>query len=123
MNPRNEDVLPPAPTRGASIAESRIKKLIGKKILVRKCYNDHIRDASGEILLALPDSAREETNWDEIRMVGSECDVFTREDVGSFIQGPEYTDGMYGIGNSMWIFEEHLVESGQIKPFIVPPGD
>jgi hypothetical protein len=62
-------------------------------------------------------------------MVGDACREFTKKLIGRRIYVHEFTDGMHGIGNSMWILEESMLDrtdsNGEplIKPFTVDMGD
>ena len=96
-----------------------IKELVGAKILVRQCYNDDIRNPDGSVLIYRPDSAgtdpwmgsKDQTNWAELLMVGEDCELFTAEDVGSFVHCPEFDpQNMTRVGPYEFIIKERIME-------------
>lgn len=65
-------------------------------ILVNKAVTDHIRDMNNAILLYLPESAVQTTEWCELLDVGPKCKYFTKEmcDGKTFVSVPELSNKM-----------------------------
>ncbi|MBM3302212.1 MAG: hypothetical protein FJY85_19955, partial [Deltaproteobacteria bacterium] len=65
----------------------------GKYAYFRKCYNDHVRDRKGNIVLYRPETSVETTNWCELIGVGPECEFLLPEHIGRFCLLPELVSG------------------------------
>ena len=85
-------------------------KIFSARIIVRKCFHDHIRDANKKVLFYRTDRGREQTNWAEIIDVGSGCKMFTKDDIGKFVMCPEWTNDMSFLGDSEYIIRERAIE-------------
>jgi hypothetical protein len=77
---------------------------IGTFVYARKCFNDHIRDESGNVLLYLDDNSADGNplgtgTWAEIIGVGPDCEHFHPDNVGCFCLLPEMINGMYRLGS------------------------
>lgn len=103
-------------TRDTSL---KIKKLIGPRILVRQCVNDHWRKSDGSVLLYRTEESYDGTNWAEIIMVSPECKEFSEDDIGKFVHCPFWTDGMNRIGDYEFTIHERLIADKKLKPFVV----
>jgi hypothetical protein len=101
-------------------------RLVGKKILCRKCENQHAYGEDGSVLIYLPDNVIDPImgmDWFKIVDVGAECELFTLDDVGTFVHCPPYAHGMHRLPDEYYIFDETLVGDGcsntVIKPFVL----
>lgn len=86
---------------------------IGKRIVIRKCVNDHVRDkGSGNVLIYKPDNTYEQTNTVEIIDVADDCRMFRKEHIGDFIQVPEFINGLNELDYDKGLFfiKEDVVE-------------
>lgn len=101
----------------------KIKRLHGKKFLVRRGIKDHIRDTDGTILIYKTERALRRTMLAEILMVGSACEIIMQGDVGAFVHCAVWGPKMTPLGDDYWILDEKLIEDGNkttcIKPFVV----
>ena len=61
-------------------------------VKVRKCVNDHIRDASGAVALYMTEKNIETTTWVEILDVAGDCERMRREWIGYFCVSPESSE-------------------------------
>ena len=109
--------------------EDGIKRIVGRKILGKRCVNDHIRDDNDEILVAVPDSHLdpniflEEEQWFMVLMVGDECRYISASDLEGqevYMRWPLWGEGVHDIGDSLWIIEERLMDAPHdtIQPLI-----
>lgn len=109
--------------------EKRINRLIGRKILVERCVNDHIRDEDDKILVALPESHIDPTiflaehQWFSVLLVGEECHYLSQhvaDEQDAFLLLPLWGDGIHDIGDSLWIIEERLFDDKDsgVQPII-----
>lgn len=103
-----------------------ISRLVGRKILCRKCERDHKKDENGNVLLYMPDSVVDPAfgmDWFRIELVSDECETFSVDNIGDFIHCPPYAHGMHKLQDDYFIFDEALVGDGGtntvIKPFVV----
>jgi hypothetical protein len=99
--------------------EENIERLIGRKILGKRCVNDHIRDDDGDILVAMtenhldPSIFLEEQQWFVILMVGEDCKYLSQADADKealYMQWPLWGDGIHDIGDSLWVIDESLMD-------------
>jgi hypothetical protein len=110
--------------------EKAISRLVGRKILGKRCVNDHLRDGDDNILVHLPESVLdptiflEKTQWFEVLMVSDGCvsispQLLAENDV--YMQWPLWGDGIHDIGDSLWIVEERLIdeESTTVIPAVI----
>lgn len=74
-------------------------KPTGDYLYFRKCFNDHVRDGDGKVILFRPDQSVDTTNWCELIGIGPRCKVFKGGDVGGFCLLPEMTNGMHRLGS------------------------
>ncbi len=77
---------------------------INRKLLVRKCVNDHARDENGEVLIYLPDESYEQCYFVEILKVSDDCRQFTQDMIGKGIQVPDFITGLQGIDQEAGLF-------------------
>jgi len=66
-------------------------------VLVVKCEETDIFDSAGEVLIAMTDVFKEETNWVEILDTASNCKDLNKSDIGSFCICPEKSDQLQRI--------------------------
>jgi hypothetical protein len=107
-------------------------KPLGEWVLVNKCFNDHLRQADGEVLLYMPESKRQTTDWCEILDVGPKCRVIRREmcDGRHFVIVPELDNRMEVVriddeNEYRFIKEEVFLEKGPNRGFVyvMPEGE
>lgn len=107
---------------GTEYAVTKHSKLFAKKqgdtfvpinryVRIRKCINDHIRDASGEIALYMTENHIETTNWVEVIDVAEDCKHIKREHIGLFCVSPESSDYLQRILYS----KDFMLHEDQIK--------
>lgn len=72
-------------------------KPINGFVKVRKCVNDHLRDASGEIALYMTENQIENTNWVEVIDVADDCKNMRKEYIGMFCVAPESSENLQRI--------------------------
>lgn len=77
---------------------------LGRRIVVRKCVNDHVRDENGEVTIWMPDQVYEQTNTCEIIDVSEDCKLYTAEHIGTFIEVPEFIDGLDALDEDLGLF-------------------
>lgn len=95
-------------------------KLLGRRIRLRKCYNDHIRDKKGNVLIYRTDWDVDTTTVDEIVDVADGCREFSKADIGKFVVGPETHNGLHGIGASEFIADEDIfLDEHGGKPYFI----
>ena len=80
-------------------------------LLVLKCVNDHIRDEYGEVLIWRSDKNYDNTTFARIEAIGPKCRYWNNEDVCSFVHCPEYSTGLYNVGDGYWVVREELVNA------------
>ena len=91
-------------------------RLVGRKILVMLCENDHVRDDEGKVLVFLPDEQKEVMDpaggpsWAEILLVSPQCKEFSQVDVGRFVLTPRRAHGINDIGDYYLIIDEAAIE-------------
>jgi co-chaperonin GroES (HSP10) len=87
-------------------------KPLSRRILVRKCVNDHIRDEDGTVLVYKPDWVYEQTNTAEIVAVADDCRIFTCEHIGGFVELPEHITGLDCVDEEKELFtvEEKILD-------------
>jgi len=88
-----------------------------------KCVNDHIRDESGEVLVAHTDEYIDTTLWCEVLKVGKDCKYLRPEHLEKkvFMHIPEWEGrGWNKIGPNLFIISEKLMDKKNplLKPFI-----
>lgn len=85
---------------------------INRRIVVRKCVNDHIRGEDGDVVIYKPDEVYEECGTVEIMEVASDCRIFKQEDVGGFINIPDYLDGLDVLDEEkeLWFVDERIID-------------
>jgi len=88
---------------------------VGPRILVRKCFRDHIKDENGDVLLYRTELASDTTNWFEIIAVSPQCRYFRQEHIGNYLHCPEWTAGFNRVGDSEWALHEKLLDNGMLK--------
>lgn len=94
-------------------------------ILVNKAVTDHIRDMNGAVLVHLPESAVQTTQWCEVIDVGPKCKYFTKEmcDHKHFVIVPELDNNMHVVriddeNEFRFIRERVFLEPGPNRGFI-----
>lgn len=80
-------------------------------VLIRKCFVDHVRNEDGEVLLYMPDTVVEVTEFVEILDIGSECVFVKPEHIGRFTGSPEFSEDLHRIENT----EDFLLKEKHIK--------
>ena len=109
--------------------EDCIKRIVGRKILGKRCVNDHIREENGNILIAIPEThldpsiLLEEEQWFVVLMIGEECRYLSQSDLDGknvYMKWPLWGDGIHAIGDSLWVVEESLMDEphNTIQPVI-----
>ena len=61
-------------------------KPLGKRLLVRKCFNPDIKDDAGKTLIILPDKSRDLTVFVEILAIGPKCETFSERNIGDTVR-------------------------------------
>jgi len=61
-------------------------KPLGNRLLVRKCFNDDVKDDDGKTLIVLPEKSRDITFMVEILAIGPKCKVFTEDNIGGTVR-------------------------------------
>lgn len=92
-------------------------KLIGRKILVRKCVtgDPNSQDDTGSALLngvAIPEKSHDTQYWCEILDVSDQCRLFTKDMIGkAFVRLAEWKPGFqFRISKEDFIVKESLFE-------------
>ena len=103
---------------------TRIRRLTGRRILGRKCVNDHWRRKDGTVLLYRTEKAVDTTNWVEVLMVSDACVSGIAElllENRVYMKFPEYGHGLHYVGNDLWVVDEDLMDqkTPALAPFIV----
>jgi len=97
-------------------------RIPGRRILVRKDFNDHIRGPDGKVLVYKPDRMVEFTRFGTIIAVGAKCTEFCQADVGWHIECPERASGMHdGPEENTWFFDEAMLDRGMLKGYALKP--
>lgn len=94
-------------------------RVMGRRLLVRMCFNPDIKDEKGRVLIVLPDKTREFTHWAEILQVGPKCKWFKPEHVGLLVrvdEGDENPDGYNWLGDGddgggYWFVDEDKLDA------------
>jgi co-chaperonin GroES (HSP10) len=88
-------------------------KPLGRRILIRKCVSDHIRDENGKVLIYMTDTSYEECNTAEIVDIADDCRMFTKEAIGAFIQIPERIEGVdeLDIDKGLFFIQEDFIDN------------
>lgn len=83
-----------------------------RRILVRKCVNDHVRAEDGEVQIYKPDEVYETTNVCEIIDIADDCRIFRREHIGWFLELPEWIEGLDLFDEEMelWFVKETILD-------------
>ena len=86
-------------------------ELVGKKILVRKTERDDVRNDDGDVVVHLPESIKSKTNWVRIKLVGTDCEEFTQDNVGDYLYVARWAHGQNQVDaiDDYWIIEESVV--------------
>jgi len=101
-------------------AEFNIVRLIGRRLLVRKCLKPDILDRkTGKVLLYRTEQDKEMHLWFEILMVGEGCKYFSRADVGKRILCPERDRRHNRVGDDEWITHEDVIVNLDIGGYTV----
>lgn len=104
--------------------------LIGSKIMLRKCVNDHIRDDEGEILIALTDQMLDglDQGFDvpffyEVVKVGSKCKLVSQADLDAmqlfmYVES-RFQMGIHSVTSDLIVVDENILngKNPPIKPF------
>lgn len=85
---------------------------LNRRIIVRKCVNDHVREEDGSVVIYKPDEVYEECGTVEIVDVAEDCRIFTPDDIGGFINLPDFVDGLDLLDeeNELWFVDERIVD-------------
>lgn len=85
-------------------------------VLIRKCFNDDVKDDSGSVVVYLPDPTKEDTNWVEILAIGPKCRTLTQDEVGGMVMAPDFSHDLMRVSDRseelFMIREAKLCESG-----------
>jgi len=103
---------------------------IKRKVLCLKGYNDDWRDEEGNVLLyraTFGNTASKERTWlAEILAIGPECETLTENDIGSWIELPEWApNDMLVLPDGYVVFDERLIrdptenDSQTVKPYVI----
>jgi len=86
--------------------------LKNRRVMVRKCVNDHVRDENGDVLIYKPDEVYEDTNTCEVVDVADDCRIFQKEHIGGFVEMPEYIEGfeLFNKDLELWIADERILD-------------
>ena len=84
-------------------------KPIGKRLLVRKCYNPGILKPDGSVLLYLDDTTTESTNFATILDVSDRCDKFSKSDIGGIVLCHELGGDTVRVGKEDFVISEEDV--------------
>ncbi|TXH12859.1 MAG: hypothetical protein E6R03_12230 [Hyphomicrobiaceae bacterium] len=79
---------------------------MGDRVLIRKCFTDHVRDESGKVVIFMTDNAVETTNWVEIIAVGPKCRICRKEHIGTKTIAPEIHNDMVRVQDNDFIIKE-----------------
>ena len=104
--------------------------LVGSKIMMRKCVNDHIRDDDGEILVALTDQMIDglDQGFDvpffyEVVKVGSKCKMVSQADLDAmqlfmYVES-RFQMGIHSVTSDLIVVDENIMngQNPPIKPF------
>jgi hypothetical protein len=104
--------------------------LIGSKIMMRKCVNDHIRDDDGEILIALTDQMIDgvDQGFDvpffyEVVKVGGKCKMVSQADLDAmqlfmYVES-RFQMGIHSVTSDLIVVDENILNGANppIKPF------
>lgn len=90
-------------------------RVMGRKVLVRMCFNPDISDSDGRVLIVLPEKTKNYTHWAELIAVGPKCKWFRQEHVGKLIHVDEGGEGYHYLGDGKetegyWFIEEEKLE-------------
>lgn len=96
-------------------------KLLGRRILGLKCFNDHIRNDDDSVLLYMTDENVDTTSWFQVLQIGPECqylspDILETHDV--FLHFPIWDDGMHGLGCGLFVVDEAMMD--RKDPKLIP---
>jgi hypothetical protein len=105
-------------------------RLIGSKIMLRKCVNDHIRDDEGEILIALTDQMIDgvDQGFDvpffyEVVKVGRKCKMVSKADLDAmqlfmYVES-RFQMGIHSVTSDLIVVDENILNGANppIKPF------
>lgn len=87
-------------------------KPMGNRVVIRKCFEDHVRDDAGKVVLYRTDNGLETTNWVEIISIGPKCRIITADHVGKRTIAPEIHNEMVRVeGEDFIITETALLEA------------
>lgn len=89
-------------------------QILGDRLWVRKCFNDHYRDENGKIVIYRTDYSADTTNWAEIIDVGPKCKIFSKSDIGSYVMCPEHDSGLKRLFD-----EDFAVKESSVLPLVV----
>jgi hypothetical protein len=112
-------------TRPTKEWEKHITQLIGRKILVLRDVEDHIRDKDGKVLLYRTDDhveqAVDSSFWGTIVAVGSACRIFSVDNVGDKVKGPDWGEGVHALGDGYYIFNEKVIgeRHNDLHPYVI----
>jgi co-chaperonin GroES (HSP10) len=84
---------------------------VNKFVHLLKCQDDDIRGKDGSIVLHMTDGFKEQTNWCEIIGIADDCEVLTKDDIGSFCFAPENHDLLQRVPyTEEYMLKESLIE-------------
>ena len=115
-----------------SLYEHRIQRIIGRKMIGKRCYQDHIRNDDGSVQIFLTEkqvdaSTLWDVNWVEVLMVGENCQKLTKAQFDKWVANhhvlmvfPEWGDGVDEIADDLWWVDERLMEgkNPEFRPFV-----
>lgn len=85
---------------------------LGARLLLHKCENEEPKDESGEVLIALPDKTRDNTQFCKILAVGPKCKVPWPVEGIVKVKQDFHKDlhAVPGGDNEFWLADETIVE-------------
>ncbi len=126
-------VLPDGTTQSQDTETQRLideTTLIGSKIMMLKCVNDHVRDDNGEILIALTDEMIDGTDqgfdvpfFYEVVKVAEGCRLLSQADIEKaalfmYVEN-RFQAGIHGVTRDLIVVDENILNGRNppIKPF------
>lgn len=99
--------------------------MIGRKILVLRDADDHIRNDKGEVVIYMTDDHVDQMNdsvfWGTILSVSPKCEIFSIDNIGQHVRCPDWGDGVWAIGDGYFIYDERSIGNTEndLQPFVL----
>lgn len=93
--------------------ETKIKRLLGRRILGIKGQRPHVLNKDGSVLLYKIEKRIDKCNWVMVLGVSRKCKYVTQEMLDEnivWMRFPEYAHGLHYIGDDLWIVDERLMD-------------